>query len=132
MKPILFLSALTFICTSLPAQVRIGVQSGANLSTFRIVDRQENLWGETYKTSSLKGLHSGLVIETAVSRNIFFQAGLLLSGRGSVVNSQSFFDTSERAIEIYYLEIPVSVLYKKKVAKESFVYAGLGHMQGGL
>lgn len=126
MKQLLFVLFISSCSSPLFAQLRLGIQGGLNMAKFLPVNKRESSLPESYKTDWYRGGQIGIVTEYGISKVMSIRSGLLINGKGTVMNSENSFDTSKRDIELHYLELPVVFTYKKKVSATSFVLAGAG------
>jgi hypothetical protein len=80
----------------------------------------------SYSTGGVSGFQAGAFAEVRLSKSWIIRPAILINGKGTKLNKIGFNDTSSRIIEINYLEIPVSMVYKWNVGKKSIAFAGVG------
>ena len=107
---------------------RFGVQAGLNLSTALVNDAA--------KIELKPGYQLGATVKYPLSQNFQIQSGLLFSAKGSIIESlkSGSFDGGEpnftHTFNQFYLELPLYVTYKIKIAKDLNVVWGIGPYLG--
>lgn len=121
-KKILLSLSLSVITISLiNAQTSFGVRAGVNF---------QNLTGKDYSGASLNnslltGFHIGANVETGISKDFYFQPGLLYTVKGAKSND------GNTKITINYIELPFNFLYKPQLGSGKLItgaglYAAFG------
>ncbi|MES2653342.1 MAG: outer membrane beta-barrel protein [Bacteroidota bacterium] len=130
MKKFLIIITLLTVSTGLMAQkAQLGVKMGVNLPSLQ--PRTGFSPGSEYKTSAKFLL--GLTVDFKVGESTTLQSGLLFSTKGNKsVEQQNSISygypvpyTTERNLNISYLEVPINLIYKKEV-KMGTAYLGGG------
>ncbi len=115
--PVVLVALLSFTAT---AQSKFGVIAGPSFAKFKVSGS-----GLTISGSSLTSFHAGLMLDQALTENIYFQPQLLLSGKGGKMEVLGV----EGKLNPYFVEIPFNFLYKAP-AGNGKVFAGLGPYLG--
>jgi len=117
-----------FWCIFAQAQIRLGLQGGYSRVTWTSVNATSSASGDLYAntTSGLSGFQAGIVTEVSLSAKLVLRPGLFVSGKGTTLNRQSYFDTSSRAIWIQYVEVPVTLVYQVSLGKKATGFVGGG------
>ena len=101
-------------------QIKLGIQCGYNNSTFS----PQTGW---IKTNSLNKFQAGLATEIKLKKNFFLQSGLLVSGKGSHVENNSFSDAgSITDVSLYYLQLPLNIQFKYPLNRNIKLVGGAG------
>ena len=102
-KNILLLSAILFVSVSF-SQVRVGPKLGINIA---------NLEKDSYELSDSRlSLSLGGILDYSFSDKLFFQSGLLLSGKGDKEIYKDEDYKSTRILKFTYIELPANLGYK--------------------
>lgn len=103
------------------AQIKIGIESGFSITNFR---------GSKFKyaDSSINTFQAGIKAEIDLFKSVYLQASLICFGNGSdyLVAPGPDVPYSRTTIRVYYLRLPVNIIYKIKLAKQVNVFAGSG------
>lgn len=118
---IYFITLTLILCTtSIYAQIRIGAKAGLNIANMKIKDFDD--------TKSKLGIHLGVVGEYEIADALTAHAGLLLSQKGyKAEDSESEFGftySSETKVSMFYLDIPLTAMYKLEVGDLSIYGTG--------
>ena len=130
--PILFLSLLSL--TSVFGQLKIGPRVGVNLSNVT-TDRS------TTTTTNLTSFSLGATLEKGLGEALALQVSILASSKGynfvdvtqnkstvtpsnSLSFSKSSVVTSQGKKELFYLDLPISILYKKDLGIGKVLFGG--------
>jgi hypothetical protein len=128
MKKIFFL-LLLFISTHSFSQIKIGFAGGYNSAKF-VQAGNPPLSDYGNFPSSINIFNAGIVSEIPVSKKIFLQPALLYFGNGTHINGESlnpgYATYSHTDIQIYYLRLPVNIVYKMKLNNQFKLLAGAG------
>jgi len=124
---ILLLLFPCFWCICVQAQLRIGVQGGYSRVRWASINPTSSILPLSYTTCALSGFQTGLVAEVNLWNRLFLRPALFVSGKGTTLNRQSWFDTSSRGIWLQYVELPVTLVYQVILSRKvtGFVGAGL-------
>jgi outer membrane protein with beta-barrel domain len=107
------------------AQIQVGIQAGYNHAYLTPNSSYSTTY--TYTSSPFAGFQAGVVIETGLAENWNFRSGLMISDKGTRLRKEGFGYPSAWSIELYYLEIPLSVVRRWKISKSSWsIFAGGG------
>ncbi|MBU8891142.1 MAG: PorT family protein [Bacteroidales bacterium] len=118
---IYFFTFLMVLCTSnIYAQIRIGAKAGlnvANASTSGTID-----------TKSKLGIHLGGVAEYEIMDALYAQGGILLSQKGYKyeldLSGPGYTYTEESKISLFYIDIPLTAVYKFELGDMSIYGTG--------
>ena len=131
MKKSLFFIPLFLSLTGL-AQIRLELMGGyndVNLSNIGRLPFSANHFSEG-EYVPISSFHAGAAMAIALSKKWTLEPGLLYFGNGAHLNAAyldpggaSYFDVN---IHLYYLRLPVNVLYKIVTAGSFHVFAGAG------
>ena len=113
------------------AQLRTAIAGGAHMSS--VPGNSSPQWDSLdYNYSSRTGFHIGLLAESHLfnSNNLYFQTGMYYTNKGRKFSTS--FDSSSSGITkitgsqfVNYMEIPMNVVYKKDIGKNSrFIIGG--------
>lgn len=108
---LLFLAVLTVQFNIVKAQTKIGIKAGMNLSNVIMKDND----GHQTATQSIPGFHVGANVEILVAGDFYLQPGVLYSTKGFKQQNGFAYSTNFRATASY-IEVPVNLLYKPKLA----------------
>jgi Outer membrane protein beta-barrel domain len=128
MKKIFFF-LLCFVSTHSFSQIKIAAEGGYNSARF--VQSGETPSADYGNSpSSISTFNAGIVSEIPLSKKIFLQPALLYFGNGTHIEGQAinpgYESFSHTAIQIYYLRLPVNVVYKMKLNNQFKLLAGAG------
>ena len=125
------LLCLSFIISA-NAQLTTAIAGGAHVSS--VPGNSSPQWDTlNYKYSSRTGFHIGLLAETHLfnSNNLYFQTGMFYTNKGRKFSST--FDSSSAGITkvtasqfVNYMEIPLNIVFKKDLGKNSRIIFGGG------
>jgi hypothetical protein len=130
----LMICILCFVSIKSFSQVRLGVQGSYSSLNFWQTDGYsgepslENTW-------QINGWQAGLVAEFDLGYSgVEFQPSLLYAMNGShlrqvqgfVDNPTTTYDQADTKLTIYYLRVPLNILYSYRVSPKFKVYAGVG------
>lgn len=114
------------------AQLRTAIAGGAQLSS--VPGNSSPQWDSlNYKYSSRTGFHIGLLAETHLfnSNDLYFQTGMSYINKGRKFSTG--FDSSSAGITkvsgsqfVNYMEIPLNIVFKKDIGKNSRLIVGGG------
>lgn len=137
---IIGLIAMLFVC-SLPAgaQTTVGIRAGVNFSSISMV----NAAGERQHTEMIPRLQAGIAVDIPLAMGLYLQPAAMYVGKGFKQDDAWLVDAGEEfRAAVSYVEIPVSLLYKKwigignlLVGAGPYVGYGLGgrwEAEGGL
>lgn len=113
-----FTSATSF------SQLKLGIQAGYNYSQFS--DQGNNQ--QDYHLSGISTFQIGLAIEQSLSKNIFFESGLLFIQKGGHKEPTYFTNNmgSTTTTKINYLQLPLNLAYKTAISKNFKLVIGSG------
>ncbi|HEY4874489.1 MAG TPA: outer membrane beta-barrel protein [Puia sp.] len=124
-----FLVLVFFVSTRGLAQVKMGIEGGYNAARF--AQSPETILSDNgYSPFSISTFNAGIVLEIHISKKIFLQPELLYFGNGTIINGHGgdagYENSSHEFIEVYYLRLPVNVVYKIKLTDKLHVLVGTG------
>ena len=124
---ILLLLFTCFWCIFAQAQIRLGLQGGYSRVKWTSINATSSVLPLSYTTCALSGFQTGLVAEFNLWNRLCLRPALFVSGKGTTLNRQSWFDTSSRGIWLQYVEVPVTLVYQVILSRKvtGFVGAGL-------
>ena len=123
----IFLSLLVSLSVSAQEKSRFGLKAGVNVAWQSHQQKDD-------RHVPLVSMHFTGYTEVQLTERLFLQPGLSLQGKGLSVDAKGYMDGSDGKVHMLYLEIPVNLLYKLKVADFGTLimgggpYAGLGLM----
>jgi hypothetical protein len=109
------------------SRLQFGVKGGMNVSTFSGLKETFDLINENrgreMKTEGKTGFHAGLMCQVNLHSNtLFLQPELQLSLQGAErIEADSSFTN-----DLFYLQLPVSLIYKIKMASNADLFLGAG------
>lgn len=80
-----------------------GIRAGVNFSNVNF-----KYWGESEKTKSLLGFHSGAIVDYNIVKSFAIESGLFYTRKGWDHDSDYYFDKNN----LGYLELPLLALYR--------------------
>jgi hypothetical protein len=128
MKKILFFHAFVLTFLNLNAQVGFGPEAGVGASNMQFVPAP----GFTKTlTEPILSWKLGGVVDLHPGKNIYVQSGLYFFRKGhsrnySYYDNDSFNEAIKQSLNINYLELPITVLYKTGAQGKGRVFLGLG------
>lgn len=123
-KKSLLIVLFSGLCLSINAQKSSAIlRAGLNLANVSI-----NKDGTTDEANSLTTFQVGILGDLPVTSFLYVQPGILFTGKGSKtqVGQPSDANYSRSEVNPYYIEIPVNVVLKAPINKESKFFAGAG------
>jgi hypothetical protein len=128
MKKIFFVLCC-FVSTRSYSQIKIGVEGGYHSASFA-QSGETSAPGYGMSPFSISGFNAGIVSEIPLSKKIFLQPGLLYFSNGTHIIGQGgisgYTGSSYTAIQLYYLRLPVNVVYKMKLNNRFNLLVGAG------
>lgn len=127
MKFLCFVLPSIFVSTIVIAQSNFRIQAGVNLANVSVTDN-----GRVEEANGLTTFQVGLVGDAHVANILYFQPGLLFTGKGAKVQrgsegSNGYF---KQTFNPYYLEIPANFLIKAPLGSGSSFFVGAGPYLG--
>lgn len=112
-----------FVLPSYSQESSVILRAGLNLANVSVTDG-----GEIDQTKMLPSFHIGLQGDIPVTSFLAIQPGLLLSGKGTKAQagepgSNGYYRS---VLNPYYIEVPVNVVFKAPLNKDSRFFAGAG------
>jgi hypothetical protein len=112
-------------------QVRFGLKGGVNLSTFSEMDKTFDLinesTGKKYENANKIAFHAGFLCQINLHENLFFlQPELLVSLQGDKGTKEENGEKSSFADDLYYLQLPVHLVYKATISPACDILLGAG------
>jgi hypothetical protein len=130
MKKILFTATLLISSTLLFSQTKFGLKAGVNFANVTFEEEGSDL---EVSPSSLTSFHFGGFAEIGLSKSLYFQPGLSISGKGfkfEQSESEGGFSGSEKITSNFmYLEVPLTLLAKFN-AGTGKIFVGAGPYLG--
>jgi hypothetical protein len=69
----------------------------------------------------------GIVTDVHVASSWLLRSGVMINGKGTWLTKASVFsDTGSRFIEVYYLDVPLTIVHQWKMGKDWQIFAGAG------
>ncbi len=109
------------------AQTRIGVRTGMNFSN--AIMKMEN--GEKGETELISGFHLGLTVDVPIAGDFYVQPAALYSTKGFKQIGAGFGYSNNFKADVSYLEVPVNLLYKPKLAGGNLILGAGGYFGYG-
>lgn len=127
----LFIICLLFVAVNAHAQVGTGPEVGAGMSTMHFAPPTMPI---LYTSASVSGIFSGKVgwlADVPLNKHFYFQGEVSISRKGadrsfSYHRNDSFNEQINQTLSIYYLEVPLTVLYKTGEQGKGRFIAGVG------
>jgi hypothetical protein len=124
----LFLGLACFISAHSFAQVKFGIEAGYNAASYNLAQVPDADYGNI--PASVGTFNAGILSEIPLSKKIFLQPALLYFSNGTVIDGlgdeANYASYSHTSIQVYYLRLPVNMVYKLKLAKGVHFLAGAG------
>ncbi len=128
MKKIFFV-LLCFLSMHGFSQIKIGVAGGYSSASFA-QSGETDIPGYGNSSSSISTFNMGIVSEIPLGKKIFLQPGLLYFGNGTHIDEQGgesgYEGSSHTTIQLYYLRLPVNIVYKMKLNNRFNLLVGTG------
>jgi carbohydrate-binding DOMON domain-containing protein len=109
---LLLIVALISQINIVKAQTKIGIKAGMNFSNVIMKDED----GNQTATQSMPGFHVGANVEIPIADDFYIQPGVLYSTKGFKQKENGFAYSTNFRATASYIEVPVNVLYKPKLA----------------
>lgn len=105
------------------SQIKMGVEGGLSIANFRPQKR-----GGMQQDTSINAFRIGIKAEVSIYKSFYLQTALLYSENGSSYFIFPFPDGpySGTTIRIYYLQLPIDLIYKIKMGKQVVALLGSG------
>jgi hypothetical protein len=122
--------AMCLLSLSGPAQIKFGVQAGYNDVNLSKFGPFKNEGGPEDHYSSVNSFHAGVLTEIPLSQHWSLAPALLYYGNGARITSSlaspggNFYE--DAAIRIYYLRLPVNMIYTIKAGRLFHAFIGAG------
>ncbi len=124
----LLISALIILSTTTKAQTGFGPEIGLGMSKMRFAPPL------SFTAASVSGIASGKIgglIDKPLNKHVFFQAGLSFSRKGAVrefsyYTNDSFSEAVNQTLSIYYIDLPLNVIWKSGRQGHGRLIAGVG------
>jgi hypothetical protein len=129
-KPLFIL--LCLVSLSCSSQVRWGVQLGYDNADFR--QRGDiPMSGSNSHFSSINTFQAGLLAEIRLGKHWFLDPSLLYHGNGAELSDEGLLVSNRGknqidhlTLKVFYLKLPVNLLYKIRLGKKLDAFAGAG------
>ena len=103
------------------AQISLGLRAGINYAN---VDNKD-FDADGFEKLPIAGLNFGVFGEMLLTKSLFFETGLYLSGKGFKFSNQVNGNDFKQTIAIQYLEIPLYTSFKTDLGKKKLnIFAG--------
>lgn len=109
------------------AQTKIGIRTGVNFSN--AIMKMEN--GDKGETESIPGFHLGLTVDIPVAGDFYVQPAALYSAKGFKQKGKGFGYSDDFKADVSYLEVPINLLYKPKLAGGNLILGAGGYLGYG-
>lgn len=126
------LASVLFLTKGVYAQVRLGIKAGVNSSTIRIPDIEPGV-----SVKPRVDFQGGILVDIPMTESFSVQPALLVSTKGSKVNSLlidgntgSVISPINNSIKLIYAEIPILALFRGHISQSLQFYAGAGPYLG--
>jgi hypothetical protein len=128
MKYLLTVLLVVTLGTAVMAQVRFGLEAGANIATIKVKEDPPSGYSPSY--SSKVGFKIGALADIGIGDHLAVQPGVFYSMRGGKIKVDvPGFGSAETERTVNYLEVPILVQYKLN-AGPGRVFVGLGPSVG--
>lgn len=119
----LFSATILVASTTLHAQSNARIQAGINLANVSVTDN-----GRVNQANMLSSFQVGIVGDIHLASALYFQPGLLFTGKGSKVQkgtpgSNGYF---KQTFNPYYIEIPANLVLKAPLGSGNHFFVGAG------
>jgi hypothetical protein len=120
---LLFILLSGFLLNSSAQKSSAILRAGVNLANVSI-----NKDGNTDEANSLTSFQAGILGDLPLTSFLYVQPGILFTGKGSKtqIGQPSDANYSRSEVNPYYIEIPVNVVLKAPLNKDSKFFAGAG------
>lgn len=109
---LILLTFFTFYKTA-HAQTKIGLKAGVSFSNIREKDEQ----GKKTATQIMPGAHFGLTLDIPIAKQLYLQPAAVYADKGFKQAKGGWFGTADGVeVDVSYIEVPLNLLYKPKVA----------------
>jgi len=131
MRYLLVFLFMFIVHSSASAQIGFGVELGAGFSGIKFAPSTYPIDYTSASTSAIFGGKIGALVDVPLSKHIYFQTGLYVSRKGgartfSYYANDSFNESVNQTLNIYYGEAPVSIIYKTGMQGKGRVILGIG------
>jgi hypothetical protein len=121
------LSAL-FLSVACAAQVGLGPEVGVGMSSMYFAPVPEFT---SAATSSIFSWRAGGLVDFGLNKHIYVQSGIYFSQKGenrdfSFFSNDSLNEAVKQTLTIYYIDVPVTVVFKTGMQGKGRFYLGLG------
>jgi hypothetical protein len=106
--------------------VQLGVLAGVNRVSWSAADAHPVSSGASYATAGTINFQGGIIGQLNLPGAWQLRSGLLLTGKGTTLNYQSYHDTSSLDIWLRYVELPVLLVYQRAVGEHAKGFGGAG------
>jgi hypothetical protein len=123
-----YLFVLASVATiSVNAQTTTRIQAGINLANITVTDN-----GRVDDANMLASFQAGVVSDMHLSGALYFQPGVIFSGKGSKVQrgTQGTNGYFRQTFNPFYIEIPANLVVKAPVGTSSHFFVGAGPYLG--
>lgn len=112
-----------FVLPSFSQESSVYLKAGVNLANVSVTDN-----GEIDQAKMLPSFHVGLQGDLPVTSFLSIQPGLFFSGKGTKAQSREPGSNGyfKSVLNPYYIELPVNVVFKTPLNKDSRFFAGAG------
>lgn len=132
MKIAVITAAMIFAGHSLFAQVTIAPEAGLNIASMSYKSDKEQYINEKY--SSRLGMNFGVYLNVPLVSGLFFQPGVLYSGKGYKMSetetNSGITSAYQETFSTNYIEVPLNLGYEYKLGKAGTVFATAGPYLG--
>lgn len=128
-----FLAVLVLLCICSQAQIRMAIAGGAHGSTIKGLAVPTGAGAPSVTNTARFGIHVGFTADIPFSHesDFAFQPGVLLYNKG--LKTTYYYDTAvsnrytdQRELYINYMDIPLSLVYKKPIGPKTKFIVGAG------
>ena len=113
-----------------PAAAQLGYGPEAGIGVANMLFKPENVF-TSFTTSATISARLGGTIDIGFTQHIYFQSGLFFSHKGqkrtySFYVNDSFSDAEQQTLNLYYIDLPLSVVFKTGLQGKGRFFFGLG------
>jgi hypothetical protein len=127
MKSFYLVALATCVTISVNAQTTTRIQAGFNLANITVTDN-----GRVDDANKLTSFQVGLVSDMHLGSALYFQPGVIFSGKGSKVQSGTAGTNGyfRQTFNPFYIEIPANLVVKAPIGTSNHFFVGAGPYLG--
>jgi hypothetical protein len=128
LRKVLIGAAFMVLATTANAQFHWGMKLGFNAS------KMEGLQDDKLDVSFMPGFHLGFAFQYILPVQVGFETGVYFSGMGGATkreeSANGYFSSEEENMSPYYVQVPLSVLYKINIGRNTSLIPSIGGYAG--